>query len=632
MSLIQKKKPMKSSPCLKKEAAARLLSPFSPPAPPPPLLRLHIRPIPIGKGSFSRVYRLVSHVGAAASADRSASSPFHRPGIVAKIASAGSNSRIESCRMLLKREKAVLSCIFAEDPMSDDDDAQHVVRVVDPLHPSVVENGRSKQELLLLHPPSKGTDVSNVCKQQEKDYVECSPICVASQSCLLLEEMDGSIETVAKAWLGNRPPDEKDEKDVACLFPSDPHLSLFKELPRIFQHMLCALRELDQKNVIHRDLKPDNVLYRRQDREACDGVVWKLADFGLAVTREDAEVTVPVGNISYSCPRSYLPFAVRHHVPTGLPPPVLSPPPPAPPSPPPFLRYRYCLLDDLYGVAAVLLTAFLVCIRRATSFSPSLSLSAASLSSFSSFSCCSDPEVQRRRHELPLELLNTPIYNKISADVLAMYRGVVAGKTSHLGKVWLASHELDPRQRDAVAQFEEACKRYVAEAEAGAPSPSPWAEHRLYQAHLELHHALFLGEIHRRIQWIDHLVHEPFSVSVRAETDATTSDVSSSSRNSTTTITTSLFSILLMSEKLPSGDQKEKHGDAYRWLWSECISILLRCTDPRIPIWPDQVGEAGRRHVFDGPASAAHYPTLALLSEHCTKRLPEEIEERFAFI
>ena len=78
-------------------------------------------------------------------------------------------------------------------------------------------------------------------------------------------------------------------KDLMTLYKekkvSEPHIVLF-----LLRQILEGIRDIHRANVIHRDLKPQNILVDRSG-------VLKIADFGLARALAEAAWTEPQGAV-----------------------------------------------------------------------------------------------------------------------------------------------------------------------------------------------------------------------------------------------------------------------------------------------------------------------------------------------
>jgi len=64
--------------------------------------------------------------------------------------------------------------------------------------------------------------------------------------------------------------------------------------------LLCALKYCQQKGIIHRDVKPENILFKDKARK-----IVKLADFGLSIKHNketDEPLTKAVGTLHYAAP------------------------------------------------------------------------------------------------------------------------------------------------------------------------------------------------------------------------------------------------------------------------------------------------------------------------------------------
>ena len=52
-----------------------------------------------------------------------------------------------------------------------------------------------------------------------------------------------------------------------------------KDILYIFSQICSALTYIHEKRVVHRDIKPDNILFKEEAGE----IIWKLTDFGASV-------------------------------------------------------------------------------------------------------------------------------------------------------------------------------------------------------------------------------------------------------------------------------------------------------------------------------------------------------------
>ena len=87
---------------------------------------------------------------------------------------------------------------------------------------------------------------------------------------------------------------------------------------RMGQHValqICeALRYLHEQNIVHRDIKPDNILFANHNP-----YVFKLSDFGLSkVVNKEDEMKTFCGTILYCAPEIYPHYErVKAGLPTG---------------------------------------------------------------------------------------------------------------------------------------------------------------------------------------------------------------------------------------------------------------------------------------------------------------------------
>ncbi|GMV41912.1 MAG: hypothetical protein AMXMBFR64_36280 [Myxococcales bacterium] len=70
-------------------------------------------------------------------------------------------------------------------------------------------------------------------------------------------------------------------------------------LVRIAADLACALAHIHDRGIVHRDIKPQNILAVRDESE--DGFVAKLLDFGLA-TAAEVQLSRPSGTLGYMAP------------------------------------------------------------------------------------------------------------------------------------------------------------------------------------------------------------------------------------------------------------------------------------------------------------------------------------------
>lgn len=86
--------------------------------------------------------------------------------------------------------------------------------------------------------------------------------------------------------------------DMESLEERKPHL---RQLRRYFRELCYAVSYIHGSSVLHRDLKPDNLILRKEGSSSCV----KLIDFGLA-TLQDGELDEPVGTLPFMAPELFL--------------------------------------------------------------------------------------------------------------------------------------------------------------------------------------------------------------------------------------------------------------------------------------------------------------------------------------
>jgi serine/threonine protein kinase len=70
-----------------------------------------------------------------------------------------------------------------------------------------------------------------------------------------------------------------------------------KQIPEIdiliiFKQICIALEYIHEKGVVHRDLKPGNILFKKEG----DSIVWKISDFGASV-KNDSKLKTSVRQV-----------------------------------------------------------------------------------------------------------------------------------------------------------------------------------------------------------------------------------------------------------------------------------------------------------------------------------------------
>lgn len=67
-------------------------------------------------------------------------------------------------------------------------------------------------------------------------------------------------------------------------------------IQRIIKDILSGLAYLDEKQIMHRDIKPDNIILREEDQK------WVIGDFGLAAKSNEDYLYDKCGTMGYIAP------------------------------------------------------------------------------------------------------------------------------------------------------------------------------------------------------------------------------------------------------------------------------------------------------------------------------------------
>ncbi len=91
-----------------------------------------------------------------------------------------------------------------------------------------------------------------------------------------MELCDGSLKTFMNQNKGKQIP----EKDIVD----------------IFSQICSALTYIHKRGVVHRDIKPDNILFK----EEAGKIIWKITDFGTSVKKDSQQKSLSVrGRMSF---------------------------------------------------------------------------------------------------------------------------------------------------------------------------------------------------------------------------------------------------------------------------------------------------------------------------------------------